>query len=453
MNTVIVGKRLLELLSKDRGAPVDAHTFFEEEFWPVFFNSPDQKHLLQVHNSAFFQNSYVKDAQEAGIPLPEYRKSKFHESLRDTALGKNPPSGNIGVGFMASSPDKGTYGQVTGLPQAFSEEELLCSWFGAGVGIGFGGGFDFLTTHDEVLRFLVAGWPYYRRLIEETPGLKGRQIDAWNGLWVCYGLPHRNDLETAFDRVIEKLESHTSKSGDTLELGRPEWSDQVFAMARAMGGEEMLPMQGYSFGKTNKTLGFMAVQLPKVRHFYELFDHFLQQEKGLESKQLENVFKAHFSMKNAAQYGELGLRALTPKDLPKHLGEDAPDLNKLFKKDPYQFLIYKSWIIAMLDNATLHDLAKRLATALRHYEARDDTSFSTRNDRGKNIETLFEKHHKARFIDGLTNIVRDHENPDTAFDEASTAVATQMTLEEFQLFRSLARFTYSYQLAQETQTA
>lgn len=453
MNTIYVGKLLLKILSEERGESIDAHTFFEKDFWPVMFNSPDSSHLMQVHSSDFFQPSYPQLAGKAGMSIAKFRKKKYLENLRMTGAGEKAPTGNIGVGFMASGPKETTYGQVTDLPIQFSEEELLCSWFGGALGIGFGGGFDFLSTEPELIRFIYSGWQYYRKLIEETPNLKGRQIETWNGLWLLHGLEHRNDTLKAYDALSQKVGTALDASKDVVKLDRPEWSDQILVLANAFGGDEPLTLHGYSFGSTNKTLGYMLVQIPKVQKFSQLFDHFVAQESNLKSMMLKEVFKAHYSMRHAARYGRLGLRALTPKDIPKHLGKDAPTISSLqkeFQKDPYQFIIYKSWIIAMLNNEELHELAEKLAKALLDYKNRGKDSFSTAGDKSKNIERIWEKRYPAYFIHRLSDIVDEIPQPSETFKDVSKAVANKMTPDQFQLFQSLLRFEYTYSIRKET---
>jgi hypothetical protein len=453
MNTIYVGKLLLKILNEERGESVDAHTFFEKDFWPVMFNSPDSSHLMQVHSSDFFQPSYPQLAEKAGMYIAKFRKKKYLENLRVTGAGEKAPTGNIGVGFMASGPKETTYGQVTDLPIQFSEEELLCSWFGGALGIGFGGGFDFLSAEPELIRFIYSGWQYYRKLIEETPNLKGRQIETWNGLWLLHGLEHRNDTLKAYDALSQKVGTALDASKDVVKLKRPEWSDQILVLANAFGGDEPLTLHGYSFGSTNKTLGYMLVQIPKVRKFSQLFDHFVAQETEIKSMTLQEVFKAHYSMQLAARYGSLGLRALTPKDIPKHLGRDAPTISSLqkeFQKNPYQFIIYKSWIIAMLNNEELHELAEKLAKELLDYKNRGKDSFSTAGDKSKNIERIWEKRYPAFFIHRLSDIVDEIPQPSETFKDVSKAVANKMTPDQFQLFQSLLRFEYTYSIRKET---
>lgn len=453
MNTIYVGKLLLKILSEERGKTIDAHTFFEEEFWPVMFNAPDTKHLMQVHNSAFFQGSYVSEAKELNIEVPLHRKNRFQIQLQEVASGKEKISGSIGVGFMASEPEKITYGQVTDLPNRFSEEELLCSWFGGALGIGFGGGFDFLCTDPDLIQFIYSGWKYYRTLIEETPNLKGRQIETWNGLWLLYGLEQRNNPQRAYDFVSQNIGAVLNTNKSVVKLDRPEWSDQILTLAKVSGSTEPITLQGYSFGSYNKTLGYMLVQIPKVRKFSQLFDHFVAQETEIKSMTLKEVFKAHYSMRHAARYGRLGLKALTPKDIPKHLGKDAPNISSLqkeFQKDPYQFIIYKSWIIAMLNNEELHELAEKLAKELLDYKNRGKDSFSTAGDKSKNIERIWEKRYPSFFIHRLTDIVDETPQPSETFKEVSKAVVNKMTPDQFQLFQSLLRFEYTYNIRKET---
>ncbi len=53
MYTSYIGKKFLELYNRKEGKDYSAHTFFDEVFFPLFFD--DEKHLMHVHGSTFFQ--------------------------------------------------------------------------------------------------------------------------------------------------------------------------------------------------------------------------------------------------------------------------------------------------------------------------------------------------------------------------------------------------------------
>lgn len=447
MNTVYAGKQLLKHLEKKRGGKTDPKTFFDNEFWHVMFNAPDHQHLMQVHNSDFFQGSYKKSAEKEGIALPLYRKQKFEDSLKNVATGVKQVSASTGVGFMAGGPEETTFGQVTDLPLNFTEEELLCSWFGGALGIGFGGGYDFLTLEPEIFEFIYEGWPFYRELIKDTPGLKGRQIEAWNGLWLCYGLKYRDNPKEAYRKVKQNISKHIKTTGGIAKLERPDWSTQVLSLATEFGGAEGLVLQGYSHGSTNKTLGSVMVQLPKVRSFAALFKQLVEQDDTLPNTALQDVFKGEFTMSKAARYGQLGLRALTPAKLPQFLYEKDTSKTKL-QSDPYQYKIYKSWIIAMLNNDELYELAENLAGKLLEFKEKGKDEFFTEAEKRNHIETLFTKRKPSFFIDQLTAIARGIKEPPEVFRTVSRTAATQMTPEQFQLFVSALRFEYVYHLSQ-----
>ena len=80
MYTVEIGKQFLELFNKKTGKSLTALEFFEEEFFPLMFDSEDHLHLMHVHGSSFFQPSYSKLAQKKDVPIPIYRKRKFEKN-------------------------------------------------------------------------------------------------------------------------------------------------------------------------------------------------------------------------------------------------------------------------------------------------------------------------------------------------------------------------------------
>jgi F0F1-type ATP synthase beta subunit len=103
----------------------------------------------------------------------------------------------------------------------------------------------------------------------------------------------------------------------------------------------------------------------------------------------------------------------------------------------------------MLNNEELHDIAINLAKHLLTYKKKGRDDFSTEGDKIKNIETLWSMRKNSRFIDQLSIITGEMSSPPEVFRDVTRAAVTQMTPDQFQLFVSLTRFEYIFQLGQD----
>ncbi len=75
---------------------------------------------------------------------------------------------------------------------------MYASWIGEALGIGVSGGFVMLINEPEVLWSLFMGWQYYRKYLQQTPNLKDKQIETWNGHWLCHSLDKEYNPEDPF---------------------------------------------------------------------------------------------------------------------------------------------------------------------------------------------------------------------------------------------------------------
>ena len=122
MYTSFIGKKFLDAWNAREGRDLSARQFFDEIIFPVFFN--DEKHLLHVSNSPFFQ-SLSAEAVASGRPEPEIRRENLHNSI----LTKNP-NASIYVGFGAEDATATTSGQMTTMSGKIEAEEIYASWIG-----------------------------------------------------------------------------------------------------------------------------------------------------------------------------------------------------------------------------------------------------------------------------------------------------------------------------------
>ena len=261
--------------------------------------------------------------------------------------------------------------------------------------------------------------------------------------WFTYGIKYIDEPEAAYQECLESQQAFI-KGSKELKLDRPPWHESFFRMGKSQLGSKTYALQASNFGSTNKSFGLLAIELPRFRYFDDLWEHLLG-EQGLENKSLLDVFKAKFSLQKAARFGRIGLKALEPKDLEKLLfDDDSANLKKLKKKDPYELTLYKTWIIAMLNNNEIYELSIRLADALLAYRQLGKTKSSTETEKHNNTEELLKQSRKPDFIVNLAEIKADaaasnHAEHSELYTEVGKIATKQLGVEELRLFQALLK--------------
>lgn len=448
MYTQEIGRKFLQIYNSKTGKNLSAFEFFEEEFFPVLFDSEDYLHLMQVTNSSFFQKISKKDQNE-DIRDSVIKKDRFLNDVKEVSEGDKKISGAVAVGFMAGDIDKGTSGQISSIDFDLSEENILYSWFGGALGVGFGGGYDFLFENEDILWFLFKGWKYYRKYLNETSKAKGRQIETWNGLWITYGLEHKNQYEKAFKNTLDWISNNSGKQGGMVKLKRPEWSDQVFSLARYLDSAKFRELvYAYNFGQMNRTLGFFYIDLKKVKRLPEIFEQFIQNDAKISRKQiarLEDVYKTQFSLEKACSMGGIGVKSLQPKDLYKYTAGNIrrknskmPKINKGNKR--ITFITYITWIQAMLNNEETLKLSEDVAEALIKFEGEENRL----RKRIKQVDNLWESTNRQQFIDNLSIIIEEEGDVAEPLNKAVEQLMTSIPQDMYKLFLTLIKFKYNY---------
>lgn len=448
MYTQQSGRKILDIYNKKTSKNCSALDFFENEFFPVFFDSEDHLHLMQVARSSFFQK-ISKDDLKNDIRNSLIKKERFLNDVKQVNNGEKTISGAVAVGFMAGDIDKGTSGQISSIDFDLSEENILCSWFGGALGVGFGGGFDFLFHNEELLWFIFNGWKYYRKYLDETPKAKGRQIETWNGLWVTKGLEFKNNLDKAFGVTLDWISNNSGTQGDYIKLNRPEWSNQVFSLAKYLDKEHLRELiYGYNFGQMNRTLGFMYLDLERVRWLPEIFDQLIVHDSKISRSQafrIETVYKTQFSIEKACSFGGIGVKALQPKDIYKFTAGDMHEnagktINLSNDEKRITFITYITWIQAMLNNEETLKLSEEVAEALLKFEGVENRL----RTRIKKVESLWESRNKQHFIDNLSSIIEDDNEIAETLNKAVEQLMTSIPHDMFKLFLTLIKFKYNY---------
>ncbi len=434
MYTSYIGKKFLKFYNEREGKSFSAEEFFDQEFFSLFFN--DEKHLMHVGNSPFFQKPKEEDIRKYGSKsLAQYNNLK-------EAVENDPPNMSIFVGSAAKEIGGTTSGQVSNIDVAIDKDEMYASWIGEALGIGVSGGLVMLIDEPEVLWALFLGWKFYRQYLNQTPNVKDKQIETWNGQWLWHWSGTYFDENNPYDGLIIE----TSEVKGNVAIPTQQWIKVVFGLSRKFPGK-IITAYSYNLSQTNTTLGFISLYLPEVHRMFELRDKiFLDEGMTVLSDDDINTFSTFYTFKNACKIGTIGLKAIEPAKLREYMpvgsvlyaqGKDY----KFTNEESYtNYKLFKIWIIAMLNKTELLSLASDVARALSDFEKSDD--------RGKKVfstlsQEVRESSNLKTFIDKLTAVL--DQAPSNA--EVFNAVVEQvlkMPADNFPLFATLIRFEYAY---------
>lgn len=432
MYTTHIGRRFLDHYNQTQRQgqePLTPKAFFEEVMWPVVFDCPDEVHLMHVTNSAFFQGKNKTSIQ---------RKIDFFSGLNEIVNGDKPISGAYGVGYQSGTITETTSGQVTELVYTISTDDLLLSWIGGALSVGYPGGYNIIFDNIEILDFLFKGWGYYRDLINQTDGLKGKQIEGWNGHWLSFGWKHKDDIKKAFEAVKREIGARKlidKNANKILQIERQNsWAGQLLGFAREYGFLDMV-VSISAYGQQNKSLGFVKLAFPKLKRMYDYWDKLMDTEV-----ELQEVFVAQYGIERACRYGQIGLEALKPKDLENTL-KDIKSADKIIGGEKkYLINLYITWILAMLNNEQTLELANKLANTLIDYKLAKRQTV-----RDNRVVELLESPSQAKFIEILAQIAEDDEGAVPTLNETVEAVYLHIPYDLFRLFKALLRFSIAKQ--------
>lgn len=467
MYTSYIGNKFLKIYREKNNLPDDytARQFFDEELFPLFFDNVE--HLMHVGNSPFFQRPTKKAVEEHG--------SKANAQLFNlhSKIAEGVPSGAIFVGYGAENREATSSGQITSMPFDFEANEIYASWIGQALAIGVSGGLAIQIDEDKILWTLHKGWEYYRKYLSQTPNLKDKQIETWNGHWLNHAFGeyfHANNPLAEFDAKPEKVLGK-------LAIPTIDWIKVVFALSRQYP-KQTITAYVYNLSQTNTTLGFINLQLPKVRNLIRLKGELYTLPKERQNhKNFEQMYSTFYNLKNACKLGIIGLKALEPSKLRAFMpsgtakyaqGKDYKfsnpnikekkneaaedfDVRKQKATDKYKgevinFQIFKTWIIAMLNNKKqLNALAVEVAQALIDFETK---GVSSAREKTKKVQSQLSKDVKAsktlrEFIEKLTELMAKHKEGAMTFKKVKDAVI-ELPSDLFPLFITLIRFEYQF---------
>lgn len=462
MYTSYIGSKFLKIYREKNNLPDDytARQFFDEELFPLFFDN--EEHLMHVHGSSFFQKVSPKSL------IGGKSKSQFQLERLHNDVDNNKISASTFVGYAAEKAEATTSGQVSSFKNTIKPEEMYASWIGQALAIGVSGGLAIQIDEDEILWTLHSGWKYYRKYLSQTPNLKDKQIETWNGHWLNHAFSeyfHTNNPLAEFDPKPEKVLGK-------LAIPTIDWIKVVFALSRQYP-TQTITAYIYNLSQTNTTLGFINIQLRKIRNLIQLKGELYALPKERQNhKNFERMYSTFYNLKNACKLGIIGLKALEPSklrefmpsgtakysqgkdykfsnpDIKEKNNEPAEDFEVRKQKatDKYNgelinFQTFKTWIIAMLNNKKeLNVLAEQIAQALIDFEQLD-----TRINVNKQLitDTLSSKNQRF-FLDKLTEILKKEKSVAETFKKVKDRAIIELPADLFPLFITLIRFEYQF---------
>lgn len=431
MYTAYIGRRLIDLYNErlHDGDPLSPRDFFDEVFYPLFFD--DERYLMWFNNSPFAQK-YIQQSRRKEPLTKEIREDALQE-LHEKAEAIGEPYGHLVMGGYAMETEATTSGQVTDLDMSASAEEVYCSWVGMAAGVGTKGGYPMLIDDDDVLVALAEGWKYYRQFMRDTEDLNPHQAETWNGWW----LTHRFSDGYNEKRPLLTFNPKMGKKGGKPKLATQDWIKVIFALAR-LRPDETITAYVYSFGQENSTIGFIQLDLPKIASYRDLYDRLFGGQEISTQKAL-NLYDTENGFRRACEQGRIGLRAIEPKDLRKYFSSGKKLRSTSSTKKQALYNHYQTWIIAMLNNEDLLDFAQETAEALRDFAASEEGSTVKRK---RKAEAALKAGNRRAFIDKLTSLLEeDCENAET-FDRLVDEIV-KMPSSDFPLLQTLIKFKYA----------
>lgn len=433
MITTVIGRTFLKAFNEKNNLNYSAKEFFEKEYFELFFNHP--KYMQWVTNSPFVQ---MKKGQNPMSLTTDERKEKL-QNLYEKASTESADA-SFALGYPASNTKDfaTTSGMVSDVQINVDEEDIYSSWIGSGLGIMVAGGYNLLIDDEDILKETYEGWKHYRKYLNDTSleRLRGNQINSWNGQWITYKLGKHYQSDFDFTRL--QSEGVFATSDDKVEVKTVNWSNLFFSLSKLYPKGE-LNSYVYSFGQTNKTIGFIPIYLKSGTRLIDVWKQLYDNTDVFSSRDFQDLFGMH--IKRACELGSIGLHALRPEGLKDYMNNNK---NLTFKKDKETILYqsYKTWLYAMLskNKEEIKDYTLELAELIQRYRK------EAKGTERKNLieKELFGASSKKNFIEALTEMVSGIADEDLQKLKTLKDEVHLMTNEDFGYFKTLLKFDYAF---------
>ncbi len=418
-----IGKIFLDAYNEKYQSNYTAKEFFVEKYFSVFFDH--EKYMQWITNSPFVQGI------KKGIPPNTVERHAKLQTLIEK-IENIEADASIAIGFPSLDVNASTSGQITNLNLPLKEADVYLSWIGSGLGIGVQSGLSLLFSNKQILLDLFEGWQVYRDYLNSTPGLRGNQINTWNGQWIA----HRYDMLSYDEANPTALFNPFGAMKDGgMEINTQSWTKVLIGIARNYP-ETSLTAYIYSLGQMNITVGFVPFDLPRIRQPFELYIKYFGTAK---SDQVENLFGTAMGFTKACQMGAIGVYALEPKGFRDAMDKGiVPKYNPSDEEKTINFNTYQIWLLAMLNNEQLWEKAQQIATTLSTYSLSDKNAKKVKS---QEVTNLLSSVNKKQFIESLIEIIKGSSEIEQ-LAEIGEIIHT-MPVDNVPYFLTLIRFQYA----------
>lgn len=396
MITTAIGRMFLEIYNETYGTNYDARTFFVEKFYPLFFDH--NKYMMTGGNSPLENPKLSWEKMIRGsvtYETAEQRKQRFVKHM--TKIDECEPDMSIARGFSSADVLATTSGQVTDMDLNLREDDVFLSWLGDGLGVGVQGGFSILFCDKSILMDVFKGWKYYRLMLDNTQNAKGNQINTWNGKWLSH---YYNDDMYDESNPIQGLDVFTQNKDGILSIETLNWTDVLVKLARKDKAKQLMGAI-YSIGQTNTTIGFIPFELDKIRKPRQLYKQLFANIKGKQN--VDGLWGTAFGFRTACTKGVIGVEAMEPKGLRPYITRGTMPKTAKNEEQTINYNVYKTWLLAMLNNDALWDKSQQLAHLLMEASTDKSKEISTKS---KNlVNNVLGSTNKKQFINCITEIV------------------------------------------------
>ncbi len=426
-----IGKIFLEAYNEKFKRNYTAKKFFVDKYYDLFFNH--NKYMMSAGNSPLENPKISWDKMRSGqIPYEtvEKRTDRFEKTI--SKIENEKADASIAIGFPTLDLTATTSGQITNIELPLKEEDVYLSWIGSGFGIGVQSGLSLLFSNKQILLDLFDGWQLYREYLNKTPSLRGNQINTWNGQWIS----HRYD-KFSFDAsnpTASITPFGTMKDGG-LEIVTQSWTKVLIGIAKNYPATS-LTAYVYSLGQTNITVGFVPIELPKIRQPFELYEKYFG---TTHTDQIGHLYGTAFGFTRACQMGAIGVNALEPKGFRDCMEKGiVPKYNSNDEEKEINFNTYQIWLLSMLNNEQLWEKAQQIAITLNSYSMSDTNAKKVKS---QEVANLLASVNKKQFIEALTTIVKGTSDTEHLIEVAE--LIHTMPIDNVPYFLTLIRFKYA----------
>lgn len=415
----VIGKTFLDAYNKKFQKNYTAKEFFVEEYFPLFFDG--DKYMQWVNNSPF-----VQPPKKGTTLTPEERKEQLLFKI-----AHREPDASIAIGFPSLDLTAQTSAQVTNMSIAFKEEDIFYSWIGSGFGIGVQGGLSMFFNNSTILLDVYEGWKWYRNFLVTNPIISGNKIESWNGQW----LAHRYNEHTYNPtNPMASFSPFELKDGEMI-IKTQLWTKILVGIAKTLSTRREM-VYVYNLSKTNTTIGFIPIEIPQIQKPFELYEKYFG---TTDMEYVETIFGSGTGFEYACQMGCIGVFALKPKGLTKHLtNATIPSYNYKNNEKRINFNTYIIWLLAMLDNDALWELSQKIAKQLQEFKLGEEKGSTKKKTL---VEEILKSTKRELFLQGVTAIIEKGGSSE-AWGEIAKEIH-YMPADNFTYFSTLIRLQYA----------